>query len=736
MNIKKKTITILTMITLAATMLIGGVTTASAAGAVRNTNVTSATSGNTLVTYEGDFLYESKDTILARLNEIRYEACQEGQYGLSMSDYVPLRWSSEMEWIAQTRAAEAALYHSHTRPNWTYYEALKYGNVYSDNECLYYGGSVGIMRAIESWYSEKWGGGDTSHYRAIIDPRKRQVAVGGFMPTSGWGAITAEFTPRGDLYEAQTGAVGRYTQILEVASDKLSVSSLNAPSKIHIGIPAQASITGTANFSGTSYVGLTGNFNWKSSNNSIATVDATGYVRGVSAGTVTISATFRGSTFSGTTQVEGHTFTMTGIQKEPTCIEEGIGYKACSYCGVKQEGSEYAIDKIPHPYGEWQVRIPATCTTDGSRKKVCNICKDTVVETIPALGHDWDKWRVTKRPTATEEGQETRVCKRDSTHTETRSIPKLDPMAENTERIYGDTRYETSLKVADELKTELGKEKFDSVILAYGRNYADALAGSYLSCVREAPILLVDSRQDHIDGVQAYIKANLKSNGNIYLLGGAAIVPDKAVAGLDGYKVKRLWGKDRYETNVAILKEASKYTSDKTILVCSGTGFADSLSAAAVGRPILLVKTDIQDTQRNYLKSTGGNLNIYVIGGSGAVSNAVMNELKVYGSVKRIGGATRYETSVNVAKNFFKSPDDGVIAYGKDFPDGLCGGALAYAIDGPLLLAANDKTETACDYTLGAKMVTGAVLGGPTLISDESVRTIFHLDESVAIGVK
>ena len=120
MNIKKKTITILTMITLAATMLIGGVTTASAAGAVRNTNVTSATSGNTLVTYEGDFLYESKDTILARLNEIRYEACQEGQYGLSMSDYVPLRWSSEMEWIAQTRAAEAALYHSHTRPNWTY----------------------------------------------------------------------------------------------------------------------------------------------------------------------------------------------------------------------------------------------------------------------------------------------------------------------------------------------------------------------------------------------------------------------------------------------------------------------------------------------------------------------------------------------------------------------------------------------------------------------------------------
>ena len=107
------------------TAFFGSVTTASAAGAVRNTDVTTATSGNTLITYDGDFLYVSKDTILARINAIRYEACSEGVYGLSMSDYVPLKWSSDLEWIAQSRAAEGALYHSHTRPNWSYYESLK-----------------------------------------------------------------------------------------------------------------------------------------------------------------------------------------------------------------------------------------------------------------------------------------------------------------------------------------------------------------------------------------------------------------------------------------------------------------------------------------------------------------------------------------------------------------------------------------------------------------------------------
>lgn len=304
-------------------------------------------------------------------------------------------------------------------------------------------------------------------------------------------------------------------------------------------------------------------------------------------------------------------------------------------------------------------------------------------------------------------------------------------------RIFGSTRYETSLKVANELKQQLDIDKFDTVILADGRNYPDALAGSYLSCLMDAPILLVDSKSNHIKDVQTYIKANLKSGGKIYMLGGEAAVPQKAVDGLKGYKIDRLSGKDRYETNLAILKEAAKVRQDYQMIVCTGKDFADSLSAAALGLPILLVdKKGLKPSQKEYLKSIGDRF-FFIIGGTGAVTEATEKELgKTYGGTNRIGGKTRYETSTKVAEYFFYKPATGVAAYGQNFPDGLCGGALAYAINAPLILTANGKTTEAETYTKKTDIRFASVLGGTTLINDKSVRSIFHMKSSDPIEVK
>lgn len=293
-------------------------------------------------------------------------------------------------------------------------------------------------------------------------------------------------------------------------------------------------------------------------------------------------------------------------------------------------------------------------------------------------------------------------------------------------RIYGDTRFETSLKAADELKKQLNVDKFDTVILAYGKNYADALAGSYLSCAADAPILLVDSSKKHIDPVQAYIRNNLSPGGKIYLLGGESVVPESAVAGLNGYEVERLWGSDRYATNIKILEETQKYSgTESEILVASGTGFADSLSASAVGKPILLVKNTLQDGQKEYLESLGEGLTFTIIGGTGAVSDSMKNELNAYGTTDRINGSTRFETSVNVARRYFLTPESCVLAYGMDFPDGLCGGAVAHAMGGPLILAANNRTQFATAYVYRTDISRAIVLGGPALISDQSVDLIF-----------
>ena len=303
-------------------------------------------------------------------------------------------------------------------------------------------------------------------------------------------------------------------------------------------------------------------------------------------------------------------------------------------------------------------------------------------------------------------------------------------------RIYGDTRYETSLKVADAYKANLGLNKFDNIIIAYGRNYADALAGSYLSVVASAPILLVDNGAEHIRAVQKYIRNNLNPGGVIYLLGGQAVVPDSVVAGIGGYNVVRLGGSNRYETNLKILEEADDISpyGDFSVVVCSGNGFADSLSAAASGHPILLVNGGgmLSNDQHEYLKSLKrDNRNHFIIvGGTGAVGSYIERQIAEYaavGIVTRIGGADRYETSKLFA-DYTGRTNSAVIAYGANFPDGLCGGSLAYSMGGPLLLAANGKTQLAAEYTKSKKISYGFVLGGPALVSDASAKLIFDVN--------
>ena len=60
-------------------------------------------------------------------------------------------------------------------------------------------------------------------------------------------------------------------------------------------------------------------------------------------------------------------------------------------------------------------------------------------------------------------------------------------------RITGTDCYETSLKTADEYREVLGVDRFDAVILTCGDKFADALAGSYLSAKKDAPILMIDA---------------------------------------------------------------------------------------------------------------------------------------------------------------------------------------------------------------------------------------------------
>lgn len=289
------------------------------------------------------------------------------------------------------------------------------------------------------------------------------------------------------------------------------------------------------------------------------------------------------------------------------------------------------------------------------------------------------------------------------------------------DRIWGASRYDTAINASDELVKAMGKDKLDCVVIACGDNYPDALAGGYLASRKSAPILLVTKTKEN--DIATYIKNKLVSGGKVYVLGGTGAVSESFVTILKNKgisNVTRLSGATRYDTNISILKEAG--IDNMELLVCSGNGFADSLSAAATGRPVLLVGDKLTASQEQYLKGkkvTAAN----AIGGSGAVNDAVYSRVKTVLGVNgtRVFGMDRFKTSRAVADRYFKNATAVLLADGMNFPDGLSGGPLGFYAGAPVLLVSGEKFEDAEDFCQSRGLKKATALGGEAII-DEQVR--------------
>lgn len=317
--------------------------------------------------------------------------------------------------------------------------------------------------------------------------------------------------------------------------------------------------------------------------------------------------------------------------------------------------------------------------------------------------------------------------------------PDVPDSKSSVSRIFGAGRIDTSIKAADKLKEEFGVEKFENIVVATAYNFADTLPGSYVAAEKNAPILLIDGGDNYDKIISEYINKNMASNGTVYILGGIGVVPDKWLSTVKVGTVKRLGGDNRYKTNLAILRSVQVEKSD-TVMVCTGMNFADSLSASATGNPILLADGNLTAEQKAYLDTIRG-CDFCMIGGAGAVPESIANELAKYdrdGKVERAAGKSRFETSIAVAERFISdsNPDSAVLAYGYNYPDGLSGGPLAYATGAPLILTASNTASeynAAKNYIGKESIKSGYILGGPDLISDNVIRTIFGIAGSIEI---
>jgi len=376
---------------------------------------------------------------------------------------------------------------------------------------------------------------------------------------------------------------------------------------------------------------------------------------------------------------------------------------------------------------EFNADLPETTQTDPQDYTLTSGSQNYTFE----HDHKWDEGTVTREPTATEPGLITYTCE-NCGETKTAVISSV-------QRIAGTSRVDTALEVAKTLKETLGVEKLDAVIIASGedKSFADALTGSYLANKKGAPILLYRNTGMSELNLE-FIKNNLSSDGTVYLLGDTSVVPASVEESLAQYKVKRLAGISRFDTNLAILKEAG--VDDEEILIVRGFDFADSLSASATGLPILLVNEVLEtltDTQLEFLESLDGN-KLTIIGGTLAISEELEAKIEAVAEtdVERVFGGSREETSVEIAKRYFTEPTFALVAYSRKCPDGLCGGPLAYAKKAPLLLTNTRKEAVANTYITDNDIEAGYVLGGTTVVSDETAKLVFGMSEDAVLGTK
>jgi len=279
-----------------------------------------------------------------------------------------------------------------------------------------------------------------------------------------------------------------------------------------------------------------------------------------------------------------------------------------------------------------------------------------------------------------------------------------------TRRLSGGDRYGTAAAVAE----DTFPTGADTVVIATGESFADALAANGLAGALDAPVLL--TAKSSIPATTASTLADLDPE-TVFLMGGTAAVSQAVEDELaEDYEVERVQGDDRYATAAAAgdaIAATATPTSPvpgspttggvgttsegTTAVLANGVAFADAVSAGPVAYagslPVLL--TTPQTTPEATLTALEelGIEHVLLIGGTGVISDAQKAALESEGySTERLAGGDRFAT--NVAVNRFAQAEPGYafggptayLSTGLSFADALAGGPAAGANAAPLLL--------------------------------------------------
>lgn len=229
-----------------------------------------------------------------------------------------------------------------------------------------------------------------------------------------------------------------------------------------------------------------------------------------------------------------------------------------------------------------------------------------------------------------------------------------------SQRLGGQDRYDTNIAVFDELVDD-GGVTGDSVVLASGSNFPDALSSNYLAGTLNTGVLLTP-----VDNLTTKAKLRIRDGGftKVYIAGGPAAVSEDveneiAMMHVDGMLMKqfitviRVAGHDRYDTNADANFEATG-SSSNTVLLANGDNFADALAVGPIAYaeefPLVLTNGDSLRPEAAAQINQFDPSTVIIAGGTGVVPQSVEAALEADGTnVIRLAGENRVETAVAIA---------------------------------------------------------------------------------------
>ncbi len=257
-----------------------------------------------------------------------------------------------------------------------------------------------------------------------------------------------------------------------------------------------------------------------------------------------------------------------------------------------------------------------------------------------------------------------------------------------------------------------------------GRIWSMSTTTHAVALALDTPFLITTFGQD--DDGELYLAEYM--DGTVYELRDGNQPPEVPLT--------RLGGSDRYATAAAIARAAFP-SGCTTAVVVTGEQFPDALAASslagAVDGPVLLTRRDsVPDALASAL-ATGalGVRDVIIVGGTGAVSDAVKTQLEQAGyAVTRIEGVDRYDTAANVARETVRrlgAAFSGAVfvTRGDLFPDALAAAPLAYGNGMPVLLVRPDAAPASTKAAIQDLGVTRAwVLGGTGAVADSTAGSL------------